>query len=261
MKTYKIFGLIAAMLLIFVSCETKVDDPAGPRGKGVVPAITDLNPAVFFEDDLENTYIQFTLDDVAPATEADVVVSLNGDKARAVVGTYTSFPATVKVLLSDIADTFGANIGGGDILNFEVATKIGGKTYYSSASFNAPVACAYDASFLSGSYHAVSADWGSEGDVTITVDPVDEYIVYVAGLEAIEGLNEDQGPLKMIINPNNYSVIAEKTVLASDAWGYTNLAYEGTGVVNTCNGTYEMFYNITVDQGSFGGYAFTLTKN
>lgn len=264
MKTYKIFGLIAAMVLTFASCETKVDDPAGARGEGVNPAITNLNPAVYDSNDLDNTYVQFTLDGVAPATEASVVVSLNGDQARAVVGTYTTFPATVQILLSDATTALGmtlAQVELGDIFSFEIVTVIGGKSYYSSAAFNAPVVCAYNPALVSGSYHAFSAGWGSEGDITITVDPDDDYIVYVAGLEAIEGLVEDQGPLKMIVNPLDFSVTAVKTVIASDAWGYTNIAYEGSGILNTCTGTYEMFFNITVDQGSFGGYAFTLTKN
>jgi hypothetical protein len=152
----------------------------------------------------------------------------------------------------------------GDIFSFEVVTVIGGKSYYSSAAFNAPVVCAYNPALVSGSYHAVSAGWAVEGDVTITVDPEDDYIVYVAGLETIDGVNEDLGPLKMIVNPLDFSVTAVKTVLASVVtWNpnYTNMAYEGSGILNTCTGTYEMFYTITVDQGSFGGYAFTLTKN
>lgn len=264
MKTYKIFGLIAAMVLTFASCETKVDDPAGSRGEGVVPEISNLNPAVYDSNDLENTYVQFTLDGVAPATEASVVVSLNGDQTRAVVGTYTTFPATVQILLSDAAEKLGmtlAQVELGDIFNFEIVTVIGGKTYYSSAAFNAPVVCAYNPDFVSGSYHAISEGWASEGDVTITVDPEDDFIVYVAGLEAIEGLDEDQGPLKMIVDPLDFSVVAVKTVIASDAWGYHNIAYEGTGLLNTCTGTYEMLYTITVDEGSFGSYEFTLTKN
>jgi hypothetical protein len=264
MKTYKIFGLIAAMVFTFASCETEVDNPAGARGKGVVPAITNLNPAVYDSNDLEGTFVQFTLDGVAPATEASVVVSLNGDGARAVVGTYTTFPATVQILLSSAVEVLGmtlAQVELGDIFSFEVVTVIGGKSYYSSAAFNAPVVCAYNPALVSGSYHALSEGWGAEGDVTITVDPLDDYIVYVAGLEAIEGLDEDQGPLKMIVNPLDFSVVAVKTVIASDAWGYTNIAYEGTGLLNTCTGTYTMLYAITVDQGSFGSYEFILTKN
>ena len=81
---------------------------------------------------------------------------------------------------------------------------------------------------------------------------------------SMEGLVEDKGPLKMIINPNSYNVVAEKTVLASStaAWGlpYTNYYYSGSGKLNTCNGTYTMSYTIGIDQGSWGSFNFTLTR-
>lgn len=126
------------------------------------------------------------------------------------------------------------------------------------------VPCGYDVEGVTGNYLAVSADWGASGDVTITVDPEDPFIVYVEGLAAMEGLVEDGGPLKMVIDPNSYNVIAERTTLASDLvpWGYpyTGYSFEGSGRLNTCNGTYQMSFTITVDQGSFGSYGFTLTK-
>jgi hypothetical protein len=264
MKTYKIFGFIAAIVLTFASCETQVDDPAGPRGTAVVPSVTNLNPAVYDSNELETTYVQFTLGLDAPATEAIVVVSINGDKSRATVGTYTSFPATVKVLLSDVVIKLGMTLEDvelGDIFNFEIGAVIGGKTYYSNAAFNAPVVCAYNPELVTGSYRAVSAGWEVDGNVTITVDPEDDYIVYVAGLVLLDGAVEDQGPLKMIINPLNFQVTAVKTVLGSSFYGYTNVAYAGSGLLNTCTGTYNMLFSITVDQGSFGSYDFVLTKN
>jgi hypothetical protein len=125
---------------------------------------------------------------------------------------------------------------------------------------NAAAVCAYDPEMVSGSYKAVSADWAVDGPVTITVDPEDEYTIYVAGLAELDGLTEDKGPLKMVVNPLNFEVTAERTVLASIAFDYTNIAYEGFGLLNTCDGTYEMNFTITVDQGSFGQFPFTLTK-
>ncbi|MDY0078560.1 MAG: hypothetical protein RBR87_14930, partial [Bacteroidales bacterium] len=94
----------------------------------------------------------------------------------------------------------------------------------------------------------------------ITIDPTDEYIVYVAGLAALDGLDEDKGPLKMVVNPLNFEVKAIRTVLATAAFGYDNIAYEGFGILNTCDGTYNMNFTITVDQGSFGQYSFSLIK-
>ena len=265
MRTYKILTFLAVMLLSFTACEKEVEDPAGVRGEGVVPSLTNLNPAVFDVNDPSNTFIQFDLNlESSAVSEVKIIVSYNGDKSRKEVKSYTSFPQTVKIFMHEAAAALGmqlSDVGAGDAFNFEAITIQGGTSYRSSASFNAAVVCAYDPDIVSGSYRAVSADWAVDGTVTITVDPQGPYIVYVAGLAVLDGLVEDQGPLKMIVNPLDFSVVAERTVLASDAFGYTNIAYAGSGLLNTCNGTYEMAFSITVDQGSFGGpFAFTFTK-
>ncbi len=264
MKIYKVFGLVAAMAVTLVSCETDVDDPAGVRGVGVYPEMSNIGPAVFDSKNLATTYVQFTVNTNDPAVSEVVVVGSFGNVSRVEIQSYTTFPAVVKITLSDVVSKFGitlADVKLNDEFTFEVVTVKNGKRYYSNAAIVAPVVCAYDPAFVSGSYHAHSDDWGSDGDVTITVDPNDPFIVYVAGLEAIEGLNEDKGPLKMVINSTNFAVTAVHTVLASDAWGYHNIAYEGSGKLNTCDGTYTMLYKITVDEGSFGSFNFVLTKN
>ena len=59
----------------------------------------------------------------------------------------------------------------------------------------------------------------------------------------------------MVINPLNFEVTVDRQVLVSDLspWDltYTNLAYEGFGKVNTCDGSYNMTFTISVDQGNF----------
>lgn len=252
------------MVMVLTSCETDVVDPAGERGVGSLPAITNLNPAVFDINDPSNTFVQFDLD-VNPSIVSEVkfLVSYNGDMQRKEVKSITTFPQNVKIFMHEAASAIGISldeIGAGDAFTIEAITIQGGKTYRSSAVINAAVVCAYDPDNVSGSYRAVSADWAVDGLVTLTVDPEDPYIIYVTGLAELDGLTEDQGPLKMIVNPLDFKVTAEKTALASVAWDYTNLSYAGTGLLNTCNGTYEMLFAITVDQGSFGSFPFTLTK-
>lgn len=253
------------MFLPLASCEDETLDLS--RGVGVVPAITGLNPAVFDSNDKPNTFIRFTLKvDNPSVSEAIIVVSYKGDNSKKQVASITTFPedgTVVTVTLSQVATALEktlAQIVAGDIINFQVLTVLGGKTYQSSAAFNAAVVCGYNAVLGSGTYRAVSATWAVDGPVTITVDPVDPYILYVAGLATLDGLTEDRGPLKLVVNPLNYSVTAVKTVLASVAWQYTNFAYEGPGLLNTCTGNYTFTFTITVAQGSFGSYAFTLTK-
>lgn len=264
MKTNKILAFLVAMVMVFTSCETDVEDPAGERGVGFVPAITNLNPAVFDVNDPSNTFIQFDLNaDPNIVSEVKFLASFNDDMQRKEVKSIQTFPQNVKIFMHEAASTLGISldaIGAGDSFTIEMITIQGGKTYRSSAVLNAAVVCAYNPDNVSGSYRAVSADWAVDGLVTLTVDPEDPYIIYVTGLAALDGLTEDLGPLKMVVNPLDFKVTAETTALASVAWDYTNLSYGGTGLLNTCNGTYEMLFAITVDQGSFGSFPFTLTK-
>lgn len=266
MKKYKILVLLAAMVLTFTACETDVVDPSGLRGEGVIPSVTNINPAFFDVNDAENAFIKFDVDVASGVSEVIVEVSYNGDMRRVTLTNFSTFPATdIIIYMRDVAAALSIPLGDvspGDMFTVELVTVQGEKRYRSSAVIPAAAACAYDPALVSGSYNGASADWAVDGPVTVTVDPDDEYTVYVAGLAALDGLDEDLGPLKMTVNPLNFEVIAERTVLASVAFsGYTNIAYEGFGTLNTCDGTYEMNFTITVDQGSFGQFPFTLTKN
>ena len=269
MKIINILSWIAVMGLVFTSCETEVIDPAGERDVTAVPGIQNLNPATFDVNDLESTFVKFdlVLDDPR-VDQATILVSYKGDKKRAEVSTVSSFPATLTVPLTEVASKLGlqlSSIEAADVFNFEVKTTAGGKSYFSSAAFNVSVVCGYEVSNVSGSYRAVSGGWGLDGGIEITADPDNEFILYVTGLAAVEGLDEDQGPLKLVVNPLDFTVTAERTVLASSTapWGvnYTGLAYEGSGLLNTCDGSFNMLFGITVDQGSFGSFEFDFTKN
>ena len=270
MKKIKILGFIAVMIVMVISCTTKFEDPAGPRGVAVVPGITNLDPAVFDSKNLETTFVQFDLnvDGSVPVSQAIIQVSYNGGMQRVNYSTISTFPANVKVSLAEAVTKLGMVLDSvklGDVFTIEVVTVTNGKEYYSNAAINSAVVCPYNTDLITGSYHANSPDWGSDGDVTITLDPTNNYVVYVSGLEEIEGLVEDKGPLKMVINSKNYAVTVARQPIASSLapWGlsYTNLAYEGSGVLSTCDGTYTMSFTISVDQGTFGTYSFTLTKN
>ena len=106
MKKIKIlgFGFIAIMIIMVVnSCQTKFEDPAGPRGTAVVPSLTDMQPAVFDVNNLDTTYVQFTVnvDNSQPVSEAIIQVSYNGGMQRVEYTTISSFPSTVRVKLAD----------------------------------------------------------------------------------------------------------------------------------------------------------------
>ncbi|MCU0456929.1 MAG: hypothetical protein MUE74_11555 [Bacteroidales bacterium] len=264
MKKIKLFGFILILIMYSVSCE-ELPDPAGERGVAAVPGITGLNPGVFDVNDLENSYVHFTVV-LAPGTtlpKATLICSFNNDHADVPITDLTSFPAVVTVTAANAAQKLGLDLNDlvrGDVFDFELLVTTNGRTTRSTPLV-VPVACVYTTAMSTGSFHSVSADWNSEGDITLTADPDDPYKIYVSGLEEMEGLVEDLGPLVMYIDPVTFAVTAPRKAIASDAWGYHNIAYEGSGTFSTCDGTYTMVFEISVDEGSWGANAFVFTKN
>jgi hypothetical protein len=265
MKKIKAFGLIFTLLLI-IGCE-ELPDPAGLRGVAVIPSITDLAPGVFNSKDLANSYIEFVIN-VPAGTKPDkitIIASYKDNFERIPVAEATTFPATVRITTTEVAGKLGLTLDGienGDIFTFELLTLASGVTTRSVALLSIPVACAYDEALAAGSYHCISADWGSEGDITLTTDQNDPYKIYVSGLEEIEGLTEDLGPLEMFIDPATFRVTVPSKAISSDAWGYGAISYSGNGVYSSCDGSFTMYFDISLTAlGSVGIYAFSFTRN
>jgi hypothetical protein len=266
MKKIKTLGLIITLIMIFLSCE-ELPDPAGRRGVAVVPGITDIDPGIFDSKDLKNSYVEFTIT-VPAGTQVDKITiqgSYQDNLERVTITEVTSFPATVRILSSDVAQKLGIalnNIENGDVFTLELLTLANGLTTRSTAVLFVAVACAYDVNLAVGSYHSVSADWNSEGSITLTADPANPYKIYVSGIEEMEGLVEDQGPLVMYINPATYNVTVPEKVLSSDAWGYGAISYSGNGVYSSCDGSYSMYFDISIGAyGNQGTFGFTFTRN
>jgi len=266
MQKIKKIGLIGALIMIIAGCE-ELPDPAGRRGIAVVPALTDINPGIFDSKDLENSFVEFniTIPEGTTVEKITVVGSYQDNFERVVLKEVTTFPATVRILSSDIAQKLGVplnTIKNGDIFIVELITLANGEATSSVANLFVPVACAYKSDLASGSYHSLSTDWNSEGNITLTADASDPYKIYVEGLEEIEGLTEDLGPLVMYINPATFNVTVPEKALASDAWGYGAISYSGSGVYSSCEGSYVMNFEIFLGTyGSQGTYKFTFTRN
>lgn len=265
MKKIKISGLIIALVILFAGCE-KLTDPAGVRNVGIVPIISDVSG--IFVNGNTGSSISFTVDlsNGESVDNAEVVVSHLDNFERVKVADINSFPATITLSLGEVISKLGISasaIGDGDNIYVEVVTTKKGKTTRSNVALNLTVLCQFSPALAIGSYHSVSGpnDWNSEGNITITRDPGNPYTVYVSGLEAIEGLNEDKGPLVMHINPASFAVIADKTVIASSGFGDHNITYEGNGTYNSCDGLYTMYFTISGDSGLYGTFLFTLTRN
>jgi hypothetical protein len=265
MKKINTLGLIITLIVIFFSCE-ELPDPAGLRGVAIVPGISDIDPGIFDSKDLENSYVEFVIT-VPAGTQTDKITvqgSYNNNFERVTVIEVTSFPATVRIFSSDLAQKLGIvlnDIENGDIFVLELLTFAKGRATRSNAILNVPVACAFNEALSVGSYHAIS-DWPSENDVTITSDPGDPYTIYVAGLAEIDGIDEDLGPFVMHINPATFTVTTEEKLLASDYYGYGGVTYSGNGVYSSCTGTYTLYIDISIGAyGSQGIYRFDITRN
>jgi hypothetical protein len=266
MKKINIIGLIITFCLIFISCDNDVEDPAGIRGVAVIPIITDVNPAIFDSKNLATTYIKFvvSLESGKQATSAKILASYNDSLYRVEIASINSFPATITIAAKDVAEKLGIDIGSivnGDVFKFELLVTANGVTTRSASIIDASVACAFDPSLTTGSYHVVSKDWQTAGNVTLTADPADPYTIYVKGLATIDGVTEDKGPLVMHINKLSYAVTVDKTVIASSAFGYTNEAFAGSGTYGSCDGSFEMNFTISVDAGTYGTFLYSFTKN
>jgi len=266
MEKYKVLGLIVTLIMIFFSCE-ELPDPAGVRGVGVVPGIEDLDPGVFDSKDLSKTYVEFTLTLPAgsSAEKVNIVGFLNDSNVETRITEVSSFPSVIRILLSDVAQKIGislSDIENGDIFTFILLPTVNGKTYHSSAVLTVPVACAFNTDLSVGSYHSVQADWPWEDNVTLAADEDDPFTIYISGLANLDDCGEDLGPYMIHINPATFIVTAEKKLLVSDYYGYGGITYSGSGVYNSCDGSYVLNIDISVGgYGSQGIFKFVLTRN
>jgi hypothetical protein len=265
MRKIKILGFIITIIMIFSGCE-KAKNPAGERNVGIVPIISDVTG--IFINGSPTSFVQFKVDLEAGTSveKAEIEVSHQDPSTWAKFADVTTFPATINITLSQVIEKLGissSDIQNGDAVYIGVKTTKNGITTRSNAAINITVSCEYDVAVATGNYHSISpsSDWNSEGDIKLTSDPEDPYTIYVAGIEEIEGLDEDQGPLVMHINPASFTVVADKTVIASDAWGDHNIAYAGSGTFNSCTGTYSMSFDISTDENAYGTFSFTFTRN
>lgn len=294
-NTYKYFLILFGLtIFLFSGCEDEDAIKLPEITNGAVPYFTKIEPSDqnidFLNKEAFSTKYSIRIgegegDDLVKSFM--VVASYNGSTPVEVTGEISTLPSEIEVTTNNILNSFGItldDIDKGDQIIFGVnLTMNDGRvlpafsetgdfgyspslraTSRNNIYFTVNVVCAYDVNQVTGNYRALSTDWSVDGNVTITADPNDPFIVYVSGLAELDGLVEDQGPLKMVVDPNTFEVTAESQVLASDLspWGrpWTNFTYAGTGSLNTCNGTYQMGFDISVSAGGWGVQQFTLTK-
>ena len=266
MKQYKILTILFAFTLIISGCDDTNENLVGSRGVAIVPTISDINPA-FYTTDFANSYVKFTVDleDGDTVDAAEVQVTFKGQTA--VLQSIESFPATITLPGLEVINALGlteSDVEVDDYFLYHVVTTKGDVSSRSLAALKVFVTCEFDPLLTVGSYHVISEDWEVEGDVTLTADPTDPFLIGISGLYKMEGGAPNDNVLYLHINPSNFSVTHEKTRLGTSApWGsYTNYYYGPVnGLYKSCTGSFEMTFSITVDEGGFGNYNFVFTKN
>ena len=77
-------------------------------------------------------------------------------------------------------------------------------------------------------------------------------------IQGYGGETAPYGIIRLTINPKDYTVTVSKQVISASYGHYHNLAYEGSGTIDTCNGIISLSLAVTVDEGSFGSFPFEI---
>src|SRR5690554_5117453 len=164
MKSRYVLGLLMG-LFVLVGCDDSENDPTGTRDAGIVPIISELNPAIFIDGQLGSSFIEFTvsLSENDKVDEAYVVVSLNGIEERLRIEEISEFPAVLNFTAVETMAVLGLvedDLKGGDFFLFEVITRKGDVFSRSAASVSILVACP---SSIAGVYALEAQGSGGNG--------------------------------------------------------------------------------------------------
>jgi hypothetical protein len=290
---FNIITMVAAGVISITACQKDPLLPMPELQQAVIPLVTKSatrNQSISLLDlpgFNGSVVVDIYYDDMPKSM--NLMVCMNGDveNSALVKSDITTFPTSVDFNIGNLIDLLPKlnNINElklGDYFLFYVDITLkdgsvvkGNDPLYSSfdpgvmnlpgSSINTTytIACPLDHALTVGSYLAYSppSDWNSTGNITLTAAPGDPNTIYVAGLSTIDGETEDLGPLVMHINPVTFAVTADKTVIDSDFYGYTNYSFEGTGTYDTCTGLYTMKFKITADGTDWGDNNYTFTRN
>jgi len=280
MKRLNIFLATIALLVTIVACEDTNENLVGSRGVGVVPLITNLTPESpsisNFETDKFSFKVSLAKSDSLKIKNAELKIDnaeiqvQYGDNVG-VLKTIDAFPATIEITASELLTTLGmieSDAKFGTAFNIFVITTSNGVTTRSKANFIVSLPCEFDSNLSIGSYNVVSSDWNVNSSVTLIADENDPYTIYIKGLAEADGLEGNGNMMKVQIDPATYKITGDAVVLAANCggWGssyesYTNYTYKvSSGSFVSCEGTYNIVFDISVDQGDFGDNAFVLTR-
>jgi len=275
MKYLKIVGILFVSVLAFISCEDTNDNLVQQRGVYSLSGFTEINNTTIDYTDIENGSVSFNVELDGGSTDPDAIfleLTIN-DSETVELAKITDYPSEFDFSVSDIAEAFGTvldSIKETDYFTFSLIQMYGDDSLVNPSTTDLTITfiCPYNYELATGSYHEYSADWAVEGDVTMTVDENDPNTIYIHGIGIVEGLTNHTGnTVELTIDPTTYEVTGGSTLIANDLsdWGlsYTNYTFTvaSGSVFSPCDGTYTIYFTITVDQGSWGDNEFIFTRN
>lgn len=264
--------LFSLLTLIITSCKHGEYMPDIQRANMAVFAL-DENSTILISDETYN--VNFNVSLYYPndkVTEARIVGIKNGDPStiKILKEGITEFPINMELSFQDLESKF-ESIKEGDQIEIGMDVKMG-TVWFSAFGPDGKSTVASDAISLPGSNPTLTLKRVCPlvlDDFVGTVTLNDGFaeiptadIVKISDTELeIQGYGGETAPygiIRLTINPKDYTVTVSKQVISASYGPYHNLAYEGSGTIDTCNGIISLSLAVTVDEGSFGSFPFEI---
>lgn len=264
--------LFSLLTLIITSCKHGEYMPDIQRANMAVFAL-DENSTILISDETYN--VNFNVSLYYPndkVTEARIVGIKNGDPStiKTLQEGITEFPIKMKLSYQDLKSKFG-EIVEGDQIELGMDIKMGA-IWFSAFGPDGESTVASDAISLPGSnptltlkrvcplvlddfVGSVTLNDGFAGIPTADIVKISDTELEIQGYG---GETAPYGIIRLTINPKDYTVTVSKQVISASYGPYHNLAYEGSGTIDTCNGIISLSLAVTVDEGSFGSFPFEI---
>lgn len=264
--------LFSLLTLIITSCKHGEYMPDIQRANIAVFAL-DENSTILISDETYN--VNFNVSLYYPndkVTEARIVGIKNGDPStiKTLQEGITEFPIKMKLSYQDLKSKFG-EIVEGDQIELGMDIKMGA-IWFSAFGPDGKSTVASDAISLPGSnptltlkrvcplvlddfVGSVTLNDGFAGIPTADIVKISDTELEIQGYG---GETAPYGIIRLTINPKDYTVTVSKQVISASYDPYHNLAYEGSGTIDTCNGIISLSLAVTVDEGSFGSFPFEI---
>lgn len=264
--------LFSLLTLIIASCKHGEYMPDIQRANMAVFTL-DENSTILISDETYN--VNFNVSLYYPndkVTEARIVGIKNGDPStiKTLQEGITEFPIKMQLSYQDLKSKFG-EIVEGDQIELGMDIKMG-TIWFSAFGPDGKSTVASDAISLPGSnptltlkrvcplvlddfVGSVTLNDGFAGIPTADIVKISDTELEIQGYG---GETAPYGIIRLTINPKDYTVTVSKQVISASYGPYHNLAYEGSGTIDTCNGIISLSLAVTVDEGSFGSFPFEI---